>query len=145
MTIINNLIFAKEQKTLSGTIDISEFKRVGHSDLGELSGEISYTLTGEMGAKNRAVLKLILYGKIRTLCQICLNPIELNISCDQDAIIFKDEMQLEQELSETHDTDVIDGIIADKNFNVLDFIEDEVIMLLPVSPKHETCSSSFNG
>ena len=145
MMIIDNLLFSEEQKTLSGNVNISEFKRLIDSDLGELNGEISYILTGAIDPKNRAVLKLSLYGKIHTLCQICLNPLELNISCDHDAIVFKDEKQLEQALSETHDTDVIDSIVADKNFNVFDFIEDELIMLLPVSPKHETCTSSFDG
>ena len=134
--LINNVEFAKANRSIEQEIDISQLNRT-KSLLDGLTGKLSVKLSGKV--LDKPVLSVSIYGRISTLCQNCLEPVEIVIDYNGIVPIFKNESELDEALfgenASSHD-----GILADDQFNVLDFIEDEVIMLLPLAPKHETCN-----
>ncbi len=133
---IDNYDFATRRMTLEKSVEATTLKRA--SELYEsLKGQLEIKISGNV--LDKPILNISIYGKIFTLCQICLDPIEIDISHNNIVPIFKNESQLDEALFGDN-AEYTDGILADPEFNVLDFIEDEVIMLLPVAPKHKTCN-----
>jgi uncharacterized protein len=53
--------------------------------------------------------------------------------------IFFTEDQLDHAMFSEDGSDVEDGVLAETEFDVMQLVEDEVIMLLPLAPKHEEC------
>jgi uncharacterized protein len=138
--LINNLEFAKNKESFTKIFKMSEFTRASDM-LDQLEGELQVNVTGNFDDK--PILIISIYGKMYTSCQSCLNRIEITIDNKSMVSIFNNESELDQALfdenSATHD-----GVIADSQFNMFDFIEDEIIMLLPFAPKHEQCTSKVS-
>jgi uncharacterized protein len=134
---IDNVKFAKSGQKLSGTLDLAVIQRV--QEIGEYSGIVEYTLAGSMDNLNRSILKLSIYGKITALCQNCLERMELTLDNQSQITIFYTEDQLDAALFADGESEVDDGIIAETEFDVMQLLEDEIIILLPYASKHESC------
>lgn len=136
---INNTEFALQNQTLTGKINLDKLDRV--KDLfEELSGELTYTLVGNIDKTKRPILNLKIYGKIWTLCQNCLEKLMIDINHHGSVAIFNNESDLDKALF-GEEEEYNDGILRNEEFDVLEFIEDEIIMFLPVSPRHESCAT----
>ncbi len=134
--LINNIEFASSQQIIEQEIEISQFKRAQEL-LDSLTGLVSFKLSGEVW-DDKPALNVLIYGKISTLCQNCLNPVEVTLRHSGIVPIFSSESELDEALFGENPI-APDGVAADPQFDVLDFIEDEIIMLLPLAPKHEEC------
>lgn len=133
---INNQQFAFDESTISGNLNIKNCARV--LELYEkIDGEIKYTVIGGRDDSNRLILKLSIYGIINTLCQNCLENISLNIEHYSTPVIFTDESAMDTALFD--DNEVDDAILADSEFNILEFLEDELILIIPIAPRHVDC------
>lgn len=137
MIYIDNIDFAKNRQTTNASVDVSKLKRA--TELFEnLTGNLEYTITGDIDGKNKPILKVTICGKITTLCQNCLENMEIAIEHSGLLHIFYNESDLDLALF-GDDSEYEDGILADTHFDIQNFIEDELIMLLPMAPKHEQC------
>lgn len=68
-------------------------------------------------------------------CQRCLGPVDIDVLIDRSFRFVEGE-----EAAETQDEDAEEDVLAlSKDFNLLDLIEDEVLMALPVVPAHDVC------
>jgi uncharacterized protein len=69
---------------------------------------------------------------MQVLCQRCLDPLPVPIAIDA-------ELQLAENLREiTEADDEIDRVLASRHMDVEQLVEDEVILALPMVPRHET-------
>ena len=134
---INNVKFAKNQQQQSGRIDLAKLLRVQEID--SYTGELSFELSGYLDNLNRPTLKLLLCGTIATLCQNCLQPMVVAVDRQSKLTVFYTEEQLDAALFGDNDSGVADGVLAEDEFDILQLVEDEVIMLLPYAAKHESC------
>ena len=68
-------------------------------------------------------------------CQRCLGPVEVAVAFDRKfRFVATEELAaIEDEESEE------DVLVISRNFNLADLVEDELLMTLPVAPKHEVC------
>jgi DUF177 domain-containing protein len=109
-----------------------------HDDSGIVSVNL---LFGTDGNKNR-VLSGTLDTVVKVLCQRCLQEMELELHCTLDLKICSNEQEL-RELPETEDGIVMD----DEGLNILDVIEDELILSLPLVPVHAdvNCNAFLNA
>ncbi|HET7199726.1 MAG TPA: DUF177 domain-containing protein [Burkholderiales bacterium] len=72
-------------------------------------------------------------GSIDLLCQRCLEPLRLPLAIDA-------ELQLAgspREILEADDE--IDRVLASRHMSIGELVEDEVMLALPMAPRHETC------
>lgn len=134
---INNVKFAKSNQAINAKIDLSKLERV--REIGDYSGDIEFALNGFIDKLNRPTLSLRVYGIIRTLCQNCLQPMDVAIDNVSEITIFFDEDQLDASLFGENDSGVADGVLAEEEFDVMQLVEDEIIMLIPYANKHESC------
>ena len=68
-------------------------------------------------------------------CQRCLGPVEMPVSIERSfRFVATEELAAAQD--EESEEDVL---VLSRDFHLLDLIEDELLMSLPVVPKHEVC------
>lgn len=136
--IIDNVKFARQGQNVSRELDIAGFSRL--QEILKCSGKIKFDLTGSVDYANRPTLTLKVCGIITTLCHGCMQPVDTTISNATIITLFFNEEALDNALFFDEESNVEDGELANEEFNVLDLVEDELIMCLPLAPKHETCN-----
>lgn len=94
---------------------------------------LEYHLRGGRAGNGKPCLWLSVRGSLELLCQRCLDPIPVPIAIDA-------ELQLAENLREISEADdEIDRVLASRNMDVAWLVEDEVILALPMAPRHEEC------
>jgi uncharacterized protein len=140
---INSIEFAGDGRELVGQIAVSEMVRlhdVVRNDAGQVSGQMSVALNGELDAGRKHWLHLAIQGDLAVTCQRCLQPLILPLSIESHLrLIRPGEAWPEDEVDEGSDEEPDDAIEADEALDLLALIEEEVILALPYAPTHEVC------
>ena len=85
------------------------------------------------GSEPRQILDLALKGRLHLVCQRCLQDCAVNLDEKRRFVLVAteaeaDDYPLEDEAQEP--------LVASQHFNLLETIEDEVLLSLPLIPKH---------
>ena len=139
--VIDSLAFAREGGLLQGELPVASLTRVLDMLAGS-AGKLSYRVHGQMGPRNRPQLVLELDGMLSVCCQRCLEGIDYPVRIRTLLELVKDEEELTQEEIED---DSRDFLTAQKELDVVELIEDEVILDLPPAPRHESCALPDTG
>jgi uncharacterized protein len=137
-------------------IDLLEFARAGSSlgaeqrpaDFPRLTellagpdGRIEWRLAGERRPRPEggadAFLRLHIGGSVTLACIRCLRPVQAEFADERLFKIAATESQAEREDAQT---DEYDALVASRRFDVLELVEDEAILALPIAPRHADCS-----
>lgn len=129
--IIDLVDFAHHATAHHGKIAPSEFERL-HDYLAADSGELQYAVTGGLDKGGKPVLQISVTGEIALQCQRCLG--ELRHALDLSTMLLL--AQNENELLRLDEDESVDCILATRDTDVLALIEDEIILSLPISPRH---------
>ncbi len=150
---INNLEFAKKNQEISGIIESCQFLRLadlivtsdarGNEVNQDVVNKISYHLTGKL---HNAItetaqwgLGLVLEGQLNLKCQRCLNAMPYDVDINSQFIILPNQKSGPQDFEfdgDSFDESEIETIPADEHMQVLDLIEDELLLTLPLAPMH---------
>lgn len=87
-------------------------------------------------AVQRLYLDVTTAGRVWQDCQRCLAAFAEPIDTDMRFEVMASEEEADAVPDEDEDVDVI---VGSRRFSVLELIEDEVLLALPVAPKHEVC------
>lgn len=69
------------------------------------------------------------------VCQRCLNPVAVALKVDRSFRFVADEAAAAAEDDEAEE----DLLALSRSFDLLELVEDELLMELPVAPRHEVC------
>ncbi|CAM3715476.1 YceD family protein [Polynucleobacter antarcticus] len=99
------------------------------------------------GSEHRQILHLGLKGCIRVVCQRCLQDCQLDVSEVRQFVMVANEDEADAYPMED---DQQEPLVASQHFDLLELIEDEILLSLPLIPKHpegacEAHSSSFGS
>lgn len=139
---IDSLDFARRGGELSGEVPVAELPRMADV-LADSAGEISYVLRGFTGKDGKPQLELILEGVCNLRCQRCLNALPYPIK-----LVSKLRLVSEGETEGTDiEDDEVDNIPAEKRLDVLALLEEELLLSLPIAPKHASgeCEIAVEG
>ena len=134
-TLIDSLVFARSGASLRGELPVASLSRVLDM-LADSSGNLAYRVAGQMGPRGRPCLILEVDGVLSVRCQRCLEGIAHPLKIRSLLEFIGSEEELTQEEIED---DSRDFLLAQKELDVAALIEDEVILDLPVAPRHESC------
>jgi uncharacterized protein len=132
--------FAEAAAAISGSEPVKNYQRL-HAELADPSDELSAQWEAEgqsrRGADGRAVpwLHLIARTRVPLICQRCLSPVEVALDVDRWFRFAADEATAAAEDEEAEE----DVLAAARDFDLHALIEDELLMAIPVTPKHEVC------
>jgi uncharacterized protein len=132
--------FARRGSSLSASQSPGEFPRLREL-LTSDEGEISWSLTGERRARpeggSALFMRLRLRGEVSVECIRCLQPVLARFDEERLFKLALTETQAEREDAQADDYDVLAG---SPRFDVIELVEDEAIMALPIAPRHDDCS-----
>ena len=131
--------FARVRGRVEGDDQPESFARL-RDLLADGQGALRWSLSGERRERaeggSDAYLLLRLSGELRVGCIRCLKPVEVAIDEERLFRITATESQAERLDAESDDCD---ALVADPRFDVLELVEDEAILALPIAPRHPDC------
>ncbi len=140
--------WAEQGFVWSGQLPLSRFARIAREAIGSIDDQlINVDCKLSMDAYHRVVW---LDGHVETTvpmeCQRCLGPVEIELVSDFHLALVDDESLIER-LDEDADFIVLGeseattkgSFDAPAMADLLALIEDELLLLMPLSPKHEFC------
>ena len=134
--VIDSAVFAREASLLQGELPIANLTRLLDL-LVDSTGCLRYVVEGKLGSRNRPQLLLKLDGVLSVCCQRCLEGIDYPVVVRSVLEFVNDEEDLTQEEIED---DSKDFLPAQKELDVVELIEDEIILGLPSAPRHDSCA-----
>ncbi|HTH94689.1 MAG TPA: YceD family protein [Rhodocyclaceae bacterium] len=141
--VIDTLEFAREGRSVAGFVPVLALPRV--ADL-VADGELACTLNGRRES-GRNWLDLTVRGHLELVCQRCLEsmPHELDVTAEIQ-VIAAGESWPDEELEDGTLRLGADAIAAELEQSVTDLVEEEVLLALPISPRHEhDCAQPARG
>ncbi len=135
--------FAQNAAHLAGELMLSKLERLTQ-DLYRLESDFSLrTLQWKAHGESLAVaagvaqswLHLGIQGQVPLQCQRCLQAMTHDLAIERHFRFVRDEMEANAQDDDSEE----DLLVASKQFNLADLIEDEIIMALPFASAHEVC------
>lgn len=122
--IIDPLRFARERGQIRNALNLAEMKRL-RDGLYSSDNAVEYVLSGESGDK--PFLHVEIFGSLVLQCQRCLGPLPFRLAIDSTLIVAEGGREIDDQLEWIPAEDRIDPMIL---------IEDEILLALPVAPRH---------
>ena len=136
---IDNIDFSRKSREIRDIIRLSDFKRLQDLCL-NLEDSVAFVLRGFENKHREPCLELFIEGRLDLICQRCSEKLEHTIFL-KSGFLIKEETQLTDFQVDDHaDYDLIEG---SAKMHVLSLIEDEIILSLPVAPKHENVKCHY--
>lgn len=135
--------FARAAEALEGSWSAAELPRLAESGAPELPAAgwaaVRWQLIGEeravLGGAAEVWLRLQVEAEACPTCQRCLQAVRLPLQIDRWFRFVRDEAQA-AELDAELDDDVL---VLSRAFDVREWVEDELLLALPIVPLHESC------
>lgn len=136
-TVLDSLEFARVGGVLQASVRLDELPRLADL-LFAAAGSLSVHMTGSRDAEGKSWLQLEIDGEPVLACQRCLGGVGQVVSIrSRLRLIAPGEEWPDDDLED----DSADAIAADRALAVLELVEDEVLLALPIAPRHEHCES----
>jgi uncharacterized protein len=135
--------FAKAQAELQGSLALVNLPRLNEglvAPADEATRPVLWQAAGSqrqvLGGVPEVRLRLQAQARVWLTCQRCLSPMALELLVDRRFRFVRNEDEAAQ-LDET--TDDEDVLALGRPLDLLSLAEDELIMALPIVPRHEAC------
>ncbi len=136
-TVIDAFEFARLNEHREGQLAVADLPRLA-KESSDTSSKLQWALTGGFGRLGHPQLKLLVSASVQPICQRCLTSFPLNIASESVLVLAKDEADADR-IEEMLDEDEAEVIVGSKEMSILVLIEDEALLALPLSPRHEVC------
>ncbi len=136
--------FCKAGSVLEGKGSVATFERVA-SACADTSGDLAWRVAGSLDAYGRPRLLLSVMGNIHLVCQRCLGGMEHQVDTETAVLVTFSEPEADVVELSLADDDPTEVIVADGKVDLMDLIEDEALLSLPLSPRHEVCPDKDAG
>lgn len=129
---------------LDGEIPVARLERLTDV-LADTAGTLQVALAGESDSEGYPCLRIQLAGILQLRCQRCLEKLEMPVAIDS-VLRLVDEGELPTEGGEEElDATTPDVIVAEGELAVLSLLEDELLLSLPLAPRHKRCELPSGG
>lgn len=135
--VIDAFEFCRRNEHRSGEIPLADLPRLA-AEAVDRSGVLHWSLEGGKNALGHQQLKLAVSGSIKLVCQRCLQALDFAIASQSILVLAQDEASAD-EIEEQLDDDSIDVIVGSNALDVIAMVEDEALLALPISPRHDEC------
>ena len=136
--VIDGLEFAKAGSRLQGSWPVAAFRRLRDA-LRSDDGTLAYELLGLPELQGRPALRLKVDGALQMTCQRCLGSLVFPLRIEVPLLLAATQAEID---AEPLVADGPESIVAGKEMPVQALVEDEVLLALPIAPRHEACAAS---
>jgi uncharacterized protein len=128
---INHRRFVSDNAKLEGIIPLQRFERLialVEDEVGEVEAQLEF----KKARKHRSLVIGQLKTRISVICQNCMAPTQIELDTELRVLVVNSE----EALAQLHEDD--DGLVCEDELILLvDLLEDELILALPMVGKHE--------
>ena len=135
--IIDAFEFCKSDGFREGSTPLVEMTRLAEES-SEKGGDIRWTMQGGQTRHGYPSLTLEVAGHVKLECQRCLQPMDYDIDSSTMLVLGKDDEEADA-IEIVLDDDSIDVIVGSRTCDIRQLLEDEALLALPQSPKHDVC------
>lgn len=135
--VIDAFEFSRLKERAQGVFGVSELSRLSAESV-DRTGSISWSVAGGSDKYEHLQLTLSISGAVNLVCQRCLNALPFEIASESVLVLAKDDDDADA-IEQMLNNDAIDVIVGSSAFDVGYLVEDEVLLALPVAPKHDVC------
>jgi len=125
--------FAREGALLTGTILPAQLPRLAE-ELFDEKGVIGYRVQGLLTAKGEHAVHVELAIDVALPCQRCMERLPVKLEVGRTLIFSREIGELE---STAEEEDEVDSVPLVASLDVLDLIDQEVMLSLPIAPRHD--------
>ena len=132
--------FAEEGGTLSGREPVEKHERLMAETQGRGAGSaVAWSANGEIRNPGHVHPEVWLHLRAQTVlpltCQRCLGPVDVELVVDRSFRFAADE-----EMAAAQDEQAEEDVLAmSRSFDLLELVEDELLMEMPLAPHHDVC------
>ncbi len=139
---LDALSFARSGASLEGQLRADRLPRL-QSNLTSDDAAVQYRIAGIVEA-GRPALSLWIEADVRLTCQRCLEPFRQRVELENVLPVARDEAELARWEAEDP---LVDALLADDRLDVASLVEDEILLSLPVAPRHPEgeCGAGFQA
>lgn len=134
---VDSFEFCRLGEQASGTTPVAQFVRLSR-DLADASGDIRWRFEGGQHPQGLPQLMMSVEGEVTLVCQRCLSPFIHRIASDTVLVLARDEADAD-EVEQRLDDDSLEVIAGSAALDLLQLVEDEALLSLPLSPRHDVC------
>lgn len=142
--VIDSLKFAADGDCVAGGLAIARLPRLAEM-LASHAGVLDCRLAGcreRVNGTERLGLRLQITGRLGLLCQRCLTEVGFDCAIDSRLLLVAPgEVWPDDEM----EADDYDAIEVDRELSVLTLVEDEILLALPLVPRHADCGASWQA
>jgi DUF177 domain-containing protein len=131
-TVIDSLEFARAGQALQGSIPVASLARL-EDCLYDPAGNLQFAVTGGRDDERRLVLLLNVSGVLHLQCQRCLGQLVYPLQLSTTLRLVRPGANLKEMDA---DPEAPDCVEAGTELDVVNLIEDEILLSLPLSPRH---------
>jgi len=122
----------------AGFLSISDLPRVAEEASSVVAGdgfdwEVMTHFEDSPGSEPQQIMNLGLKGRIHLICQRCLQDCAVDLEENRRFVLVATEEEADAYPLEDEEQE---PLVASQQFNLLETIEDEVLLSLPLIPKH---------
>jgi len=143
--IFDSLAFARDAGEISGVLAVKDMPRLSGlaaADGGAQMSQLSCRLRGGRGEDGKLCLWLSVSGELSLNCQRCLQPLQLPLQFESRLLLVPSGAPWpDEELVD----DSADAIEALSEQSLASLVEEEVMLALPLAPRHEVCALPAGG
>lgn len=133
--------FCREGLRLEGKTRVAEFGRLS-SACADASGVLHWTVTGNLHLLGYPMLALTVKGCINLICQRCLEVFPLALDAKTAIVLAGSEKEADEIEDGLEPDDPTEVIVGEKGMDVQVLVEDEILLSLPSSPRHDVCPAN---
>ena len=135
--IINNLEFAQNQLKIVDSFDVSLLNRLEEILSVQDKTLVNFELIGTGKQFRQPSLQLHVKANLPVTCQRCLDQMTVNLVLNFHYLVC------DAGKDAPSDDDEIDWLESNHEMNVLELIEDELLLAMPIAPTHaEACNKA---
>jgi uncharacterized protein len=130
--------FCRDAQSWETRSDVATFPRLAHEFT---QGELFCRVVGRVDQRGSLSLQVSISGKVGLTCQRCLGSMPYAVEVGRTLYLARNEAELER-LDALPDSDAIQ---AGERLSLVELIEDEVLLSLPLAPMHAEGECSMTG
>lgn len=134
---IDGLQFARSGSLREGTLDAGQLPRL--AELHYAVRRAGFRLSGAINGNGKPVLNLRATAEGSMPCQRCLGQVDTALAVDAELLLSRSLEEIESA------DDDLDRVLAGREMDVAALVEDELILGLPMVPRHEACGAAVAG
>ncbi|MBI5920137.1 MAG: DUF177 domain-containing protein [Betaproteobacteria bacterium] len=133
---INSIKFAFEARHLAGEVPVNCLRRLSDA-LADDEGKLAWEVQGGRDDEGKPYLLVEVSGELHLRCQRCLAALDFALSVRSHLQLVAPGQDWPDESLEDDRSDPIEAL---EEQPLLALLEDEVLLALPIAPRHEICA-----